>query len=77
MRRDRFQLISNNAGIIERATITLSTVEMPKDWFTDFGYQYESCIFLSNGESDVVARYETLHEAIVGHQRLSEELGVA
>lgn len=54
----------------------LFTTEMPR--VEDFGlpglgYRYESCLFYADGDSDVLARYDTQEEALLGHQRLMRE----
>lgn len=77
MHRKRFQLISDNGSIFTKPTLHLSTVEMPGAWLDDFGYQYESCLFVHGGDSDVIKRYQTLHEAVAGHQELCEQMGLA
>ena len=72
---DRWQMVSNNAGWLCPASIELSTVEMPQLFGHSIGYRYESCLFTPN-ESEVVARYNTLAEAIEGHTRLSKKYGL-
>ena len=66
---NRFQMISNNAGIFRKPSVELSTVEMPKS-FTE--YRYESCLFTET-DSEVLARYDTLTDAIIGHNKLANQ----
>lgn len=69
---DGFQLISSNAGIFRPASVELRTTEMPKLVVGSLGYRYESCLF-SVGDSDVLARYDTLSEAVQGHVDLARK----
>lgn len=76
-RRTRWQLVSDDSVWMFPADVQLSTVEL------DFGrllglddYNYESCLFFINGDSDVVARYATKEEAIVGHTELEKKYGL-
>lgn len=53
----------------------LCTTEMPDLDFLGLrlpglGYRFESCMFLADGDSDVLARYQTREAAEAGHQRL-------
>lgn len=73
--KQTWQLISDNAGWIRPASVVLSTVEMPKIKGVDFGYRYESCVFRL-GDSEVLARYDTLRDAVRGHHDLTSELGL-
>ena len=70
-----FQLISDNSGFFSEATVRLSTVSMPKLVHKYLDYKYESCLF-GDKDSDVVATYKTLAEAVIGHNRLSKQLGL-
>lgn len=65
-----FQLLSNNESVFQSGTIELSTV----GWKL-LGREkiYESCLFTASGDSEVVARYDSMSEAITGHHRLSDE----
>ncbi len=69
MLTDRWQIKTTDT----RNGDLLCTTEMP-DLATlglpSLGYRYESCIFRSGGDSDVLARYDTKEEAEDGHQRL-------
>ena len=69
---NRFQMISNNGGLFNDATVELSTVEMPRLPGFDLGYTYESCLF-SDKESEVLARYQSRSEAIAGHVALEKK----
>lgn len=66
----RFQMLSDNGTFFKEATITLSTVWLP------LSEMYESCVFFSNGTSDVLERYASQLSAARGHVRLAKELGV-
>ena len=74
--RDRWQIVSDDSVWMFPADTQLSTVEMPKRWLEQFDYQYESCIFYANGESDVIRRYATQEEAIAGHEELEKKYGL-
>ncbi len=68
---NRFQMISDNGGFLTPATIHLSTVGLP---ILPGVPAYESCLFGAGGASEVLAEYETLNEAIQGHNKLSKSL---
>jgi len=70
-RRDRWQLISSDEVWMFPADIQLSTVELPREFYPDT--PYESCLFFTNGDSDVVARYANQQEAIEGHLELEKK----
>lgn len=69
-------MFDNRWQMITRDTRTgneLRTTEMPRleaFGLPGLGYRYESCMFEPNGDSDVLARYDTLEEAEAGHRRL-------
>lgn len=77
----RFQLVSYNRGKWTtvlgifgryRPTLKLSTVVLPMAM--DFGngekYHYETCLFsLDSSDSSVLERYETLDQAVIGHEK--------
>jgi len=66
----RWQLVTDNGGAFRKPSATLFTTEMlTLDGF-DFGYRYESCIFFSNHESEVLNRYDSQIDAFAGHIRL-------
>ena len=64
------QLINTNAGIFRAPTIELRTTEMPKAIASLVDYRYESCLFSTN-DSEVLARYNTLSDAVRGHNELA------
>jgi len=74
---ERFQLISDNFSLLrlQRATLQLSTVELPVSGIV--GYRYESCLFHESGDSDIVGRYQTLNEAVSGHTELCQKYGLS
>ena len=59
-----FQLISNNGSNIELSTVGWKLLDRTL---------YESCLFTRDGDSEVVARYNSMSEAIAGHHRLSDK----
>ena len=71
---DRWQFKTTNTQTGD----CICTTEMPYlssvglDYET-LGYRYESCIFFADGDSDVLARYNTLEEANADHIRLVAE----
>lgn len=65
-----FQMISHNGSLFKEGDILLSTVQMPK--MLDLGYSFESCIFVK-GQSEVLARYDTLSEAVLDHVKLRQK----
>lgn len=75
---NRWQLIADNGSLsrLTKTTRHLSTVEMPISTVGMLGYAYESCVFGAD-ESDVVARYQTKEDAIIGHNELCKEYGLS
>lgn len=73
----RFQLINNNGRWFSGPTVELRTTEMPDiAWIgLNLGYKYESCLF-SGRDSEVLARYDELSEAVDGHHELSQKLNL-
>lgn len=69
----RFQMLSDNGSMFNPATITLSTVQLPS---LSGLVQYESCVFFSDGNSEVVQKYANQVDAAIGHKRISAELGL-
>lgn len=69
-----FQMISDNGSFLDPATIHLSTARLP---VVPGVPAYESCLFGTGGVSEVLAEYETLNEAIQGHNKLSKSLGLS
>ena len=81
LKHNRWQIVSDDSVWMFPADVQLSTVQLPKielegagDLYD--GTPYESCLFLANGESDVVARYATQEEAIAGHIKLEQKYGL-
>lgn len=70
----KWQMISHNGGILTPKTIELSTVEMPHVSAT-VGYRYETCVFTAI-DSEVLERYDTLVDAIKGHARWCDVMGL-
>lgn len=52
-------------GDTEISTVKLNSAAFGSD-------QYETCMFYDNGDSNVVARYKTLAEAVKNHKFLVE-----
>jgi hypothetical protein len=74
-----WRLLSDNGNLIHQPTAQLSTVAMPftSPWLLhDFGYAYESCIFYLDGNSEVVARYNSELDAAAGHHQLCRHHGL-
>lgn len=69
---EKFQMISSNAGFFGPPSVELRTTEMPKLFVGSLGYRYESCLF-SVDDSEVLARYDTLSEAVQGHVDLARK----
>lgn len=67
---DRFQIVAS------KGDLRLYTTKMPNIPGFNLGYLYESCLF-TDEDSEVLGRYQTLSEAIVGHNRLKSKLGLA
>ena len=63
----RWQLISDDSVWMFKADIVLSTVLL------DLSNTFESCLFFSDGRSDVVGKYRTQLEAEEGHLRLEKK----
>lgn len=66
------QLINDNRGMFRAPTIELRTTEMPRSIAHLMDYRYESCLFTSE-DSDVLARYNTLSDAVQGHFELARK----
>lgn len=72
----RWQIVSDNSELFREATTCLSTIELPGILgmgIDSRDYLFESCLFFKDGESDVLARYQTQAEANEGHHRLCRE----
>ena len=63
-RKNRWQLVSDDHVWFYPPDISLSTVELISNYHTD---SYETCIFYSNGNSEVLKRYMTQEDAVLGH----------
>lgn len=71
MRKNRWQVVSDDHVWMYPADVSLSTVELDSSVYKDT--PYESCIFFANGESEVLKRYTTQEEALLGHIELEEK----
>jgi hypothetical protein len=71
-----FQMISSNGGLFSATTLSLSTVSLPPICVREGVPAYESCLFGTNGASEVISTYDTLAEAIAGHSKLARQLGL-
>lgn len=67
----RWQICSDDHVWMYPADVSLSTVELNREVYEDT--PYESCIFYSNGDSEVLKRYKTQEEALLGHIELEEK----
>ena len=81
MIKDCWQIISDDSVWMYPPDVQLSTVKLPTVTFNDgmdlYGdTPYESCLFFANGDSDVIARYETQEEALAGHVELEKKYGL-
>ena len=74
MRKERWQIVSDDHVWMFPADISLSTVELDGDLYKYA--PYESCIFYGNGESAVLGRYKTKKEAIADHIEISNKYGL-
>ncbi len=79
--RKRWQIVSNDAVWMfppdtQLSTVELPTIELGEDDYLYKDAPYESCLFLANGDSDVIARYSTQEEAIAGHVELEKKYGM-
>ena len=81
-----WQLISTKKrGLFEvlkdpDAKVWISTIELPEigDFGSvpmDIGYKYETCLFTED-VNEVVAQYNTLDEAIAGHEMYRKKYGL-
>jgi hypothetical protein len=64
MRQKRWQLVSDDHVWFYPPDISLSTVELISNYHVD---SYETCVFYANGASEVLKRYATQEEAVLGH----------
>lgn len=74
MKFKRWQIISDDSVWMFPSDVTLSTVSLNHEIYEDT--PFESCLFYSNGDSDVVCRYATKEEAIAGHEELEKKYGL-
>jgi hypothetical protein len=65
MRKNRWQLVSDDHVWMYPADVSLSTVELDSRIYGKT--PYETCIFYANGDSEVLERYETKEDAARGH----------
>ena len=65
MKRNRWQICSDDHVWFYPPDVSLSTVELDRRIYEDT--PYESCIFFANGNSEVLQRYATQEEAVRGH----------
>lgn len=70
----RWQIVSDDSVWMYPAEVSLSTVELNREVYKLT--PYESCIFYSNGDSDVIDRYDSQEEAIIGHEKLEKKYGL-
>lgn len=70
-RQKRWQICSDDHVWMYPPDVSLSTVEL--DLFVYPDEPYESCIFYANGDSNVVKRYKTQEEALLGHIELENK----
>lgn len=66
-------LKNDNGGIFRRATIMVSTVDLPVRKYSPM--IYETCVFFED-ESDVVETYSTASEAAQGHIKWCRKYGI-
>ena len=71
MRAKRWQIVSDDHVWMYPADVSLSTVQLPGDFYKDS--PYETCVFFANGDSEVLERYSTQAEAINGHIKYEEK----
>lgn len=71
---ERWQIVSDDSVWMYPADVSLSTVELNREVYKLT--PYESCLFFANGDSDVVCRYETKDEALMGHEELEKKYGL-
>jgi hypothetical protein len=74
MIRKRWQIVSNDAVWMFPPDVQLSTISTRPEIYEDT--PFESCLFYSNGDSNVIARYKTQEEALLGHIELEKKYGL-
>ena len=72
MNQRRLKLTSTNGGWFRNPTLRLSTVSLP--FYID-DEKYETCLF-GPSDSQVIERYTTFDEAVIGHATYSVKYGV-
>jgi hypothetical protein len=65
MRKNRWQLVSDDHVWFYPPDISLSTVELDSRVYKDT--PFETCVFYANGDSEVLERYTTKEDAARGH----------
>jgi len=68
------RLTATNARWYRAGTVMLSTVKLPS--YSTYKETFESCIFHDKGGSDVIASYQTIQEAMEGHEILRRRYGL-
>lgn len=68
--KNRWQLVSDDHVWFYPPDISLSTTEIISFYHKE---SYESCLFFANGDSEIVARYQTQEEATMGHIELEKK----
>lgn len=74
MEEQRWQIISDDSVWMFPPDKVLSTVFLNSHVYRQT--PYESCIFYADGESEVLARYETQEEAELEHVELEKKYGL-
>jgi hypothetical protein len=67
-----FRLMPERISLNEIGGVTISTVLLPKREADD-NDSYETCVFQSDGDSNVIGHYSTADNAIAGHNRILKE----
>ncbi len=71
MRKNRWQVVSDDHVWMYPADVSLSTVELDSQAYRDT--PYETCIFYANGDSEVLERYTTQADALLGHIKYEQQ----
>ena len=66
----RLHLITNNAKFLRPPTVQVSTIDLPS---SHLGMWYETAVLTEHG-IDEIERYETMAEAVEGHQRWARKM---
>lgn len=68
MNAKQLKLVNDNGRWFKRATARISTVDISVfDPTGVAGYQYETVLFLADGDEEVLARYTCQFAAVEGH----------